>query len=195
MAAVGRFSFFNIGVSSSDIVTDFLTFSYLVDDNPRWASLTLFWTIMPYLVRTVFFFHGKWTGRLKQCDTWWEVIVQYYKEAGSHLPVISTLHNIWRAKRLYDLKFGTSRFKMSDSVEVEKILAAAGRASETESNFEAGPQAVTQVRKNICLCNIIMTIMFLQLVIILSTGEVNNTQLISLVISILSLSWGASRLT
>ena len=38
-----------------------------------------------------------------------------------------------------------------------------------------------------------MTIMFLQLVIILSTGEVNNTQLISLVISILSLSWGASR--
>ena len=40
-----------------------------------------------------------------------------------------------------------------------------------------------------------MTIMFLQLVIILSTGEVNNTQLISLVISILSLSWGASRLT
>ena len=147
MAAVGRFSFFNIGVSSSDFVTDFLTISYLVDDNPRWASLTLFWTIMPYLVRTVFFFHGKWTGRLKQCDTWWEVIVQYYKEAGSHLPVISTLHNIWRAKRLYDLKFGTSRFKMSDSVEVEKILAAAGRASETESNFEAGPQAVTQVGK------------------------------------------------
>ena len=106
------------------------------------------------------------------------------------MPVISTLHNIWRAKRLYDLKFGTSRFKMSDSVEVEKILAAAGRASETESNFEAGPQAVTQVRKNICLCNVIM---FLQLVIILSTGEVNNTQLISLVISILSLSWGGSR--
>ena len=92
MAAVGRFSFFNIGVSSSDIVTDFLTFSYLVDDNPRWASLTLFWTIMPYLVRTVFFFHGKWTGRLKQCDTWWEVIVQYYKEAGSHLPVNSAQH-------------------------------------------------------------------------------------------------------
>ena len=49
-------------------------------------------------------------------------------------------------KILHELKYGTREFKMRDHKEVEKILAEAGRCSHAESMYEAGPQAVTQVR-------------------------------------------------
>ena len=55
------------------------------------------------------------------------------------------MHNIWRAKRLHDLNYGTKKFQMKDHKEVEKLLDEAGRCSQAESNYEAGPQSVTQV--------------------------------------------------
>ena len=78
-------------------------------------------------------------AKFQRCDK------EIYNESISHLPLISTLNNLWRAKRLFDLNYGSDKFDMSDHAEVEEILADAGRTSEGESNFESGPQAVTQV--------------------------------------------------
>ena len=70
MTALSNFIFFNVGTSLSDVVTDFLTFSYLLDGNPNWASVTLLWTFMPCIVRTAFYVYKKARGQLKSCDTW-----------------------------------------------------------------------------------------------------------------------------
>ena len=145
MFAVLRFLFFNVALSTTDVGTDFFTFLELLVDNPRWACLTLLWTIMPFLVRTGFFLLKRATGQCKACANCTELMKDFYEEAGAHLPLISSLHNIWRAKRLRELKFGTKEFKMRDHKEVEKLLDEAGRCSQGESNYEAGPQSVTQV--------------------------------------------------
>ena len=148
MLAVLRFLFFNVALSTTDLGilgTDFSTFLELMVDNPRWACLTLVWTVMPFLVRTAFFLYKKATGQCAACATCTELMVEFYNDAGVHLPFVSSLHNIWRARRLYQLKFGTAKFEMKDHKEVEKLLYQAGRTSEGESNYEAGPQSVTQV--------------------------------------------------
>ena len=148
MFAVLRFVFFNVVLSTTDVGTDFFTFLELLADNPRWACLTLMWTIMPFIVRTGFFVYKKVSGKLEACTTWSELLGEFYREAGAHLPFISSMHNIWRAKRLHELKFGTKKFQMKDHKEVEKILDEAGRCSQGESNYEAGPQSVTQVARD-----------------------------------------------
>ena len=145
MFAVLRFLFFNVALSTTDVGTDFFTFLELLVDNPRWAFLTLLWTIMPFLVHTALFVYKRATGKCEACANWTELMKEFYKEAGSHLPFVSSLHNIWRAKRLHQLKFGTAKFEMKDHKQVEEILNEAGRCSEGESNYEAGPQSVTQV--------------------------------------------------
>ena len=147
MFAVLRFLFFNVGLSASDVGTDLSTFFELLPDNPRWALLTLTWTFMPFLVRLTIFLYKRATGQRKVCGTFSEEMSELYHEAGVHLPLVSSLHNIWRAKRLYELGFGTKLFNMKDHKEVEKILEAAGLCSQGESNYEAGPQSVTQVGK------------------------------------------------
>ena len=146
MFAVLRFLFFNVGLSTMDVGTDFSTFFELLVDNPRWACLTLLWTIMPFLVQTALFVFKRATGKCEPSATWTELMKDFYKEACSHLPFVSSVHNIWRAKRLHQLNYGTKDFKMRDHKEVEKLLAEAGRCSQGESNYEAGPQSVTQVK-------------------------------------------------
>ena len=74
-----------------------------------------------------------------------EFALGFYNEVVVHLPFISSVHNIWRAKQLFDLNFGFSNFRMRDSAKVEQILVAAGKGSNSESMYEAGPQSVTQV--------------------------------------------------
>ena len=146
MFAVLRFLFFNVLLSTTDVGTDFFTFLELVVDNPRWAFLTLLWTIMPFLVQTAFFVYKRATGKCEACPTWTKLMKEFYKEAGSHLPFVSSLHNIWRSIRLHQLNYGTKDFQMKDHKEVEKLLDEAGRCSQGESNYEAGPQSVTQVK-------------------------------------------------
>ena len=146
MFAVLRFLFFNVALSTTDVGTDFFTFLELLVDNPRWACLTLLWTIMPFLVHTALFVYKRATGKCEAYSNWTELMKEFYKEAGCHLPFVSSLHNIWRAKRLHKLNYGTKEFKMRDHKEVEEILDEAGRCSQGESNYEAGPQSVTQVK-------------------------------------------------
>ena len=145
MFAVLRFLFFNVALSTTDVGTDLFTFLELVPENPWWACLTLMWMLMPFFVRTAFFVYKKAFGKSEACDTWSDLLGEFYKEVVVHLPFISSMHNIWRAKRLYELKFGTKKFQMKDHKEVEKLLDEAGRCSQGESNYEAGPQSVTQV--------------------------------------------------
>ena len=145
MLATLKFVLFNVVLSTTDVATDMLTFFDLLEDNPLWACLTMVWMMMPFLVHTIFFLFKAATGRCKMCTSFTEVMHQFYKEAGIYLPFVSSVHNIWRAKRLFDLKFGTDKFNFKDHKEAEKILDEAGRCSQAESNFEAGPQSVTQV--------------------------------------------------
>ena len=145
MLAVLKFLLFNSVLSTTDVLTDLLTFFDLLEDNPRWAFLTFFWMWNPFIFHTLFFLYKKATGQCEPCDTYTELMCQFYNEAGVHLPFVSSLHNIWRAKRLHKLNYGTKEFKMRDHKEVEEILDEAGRCSQGESNYEAGPQSVTQV--------------------------------------------------
>ena len=77
--------------------------------------------------------------------TYCEFALGFYNDVIAHLPFVSSVHNIWRAKQLFDLNYGFSNFRMRDSAKVEKILVAAGKGSYSESMYEAGPQSVTQV--------------------------------------------------
>ena len=95
MLAVLRFLFFNVALSTTDVGTDFFTFLESLVNNPQWACLTLVWTVMPFLVRTAFFLYKKATGESKACATFTEEMNEFYKEAGCHLPFVSSLHNIW----------------------------------------------------------------------------------------------------
>ena len=145
MFAVLRFFVFNVVLSAFDVGTDILTFFELLPDNPRWACLTLTWAFMPFFVRLTIYLFKRATGERKALGTFAEEMRELYNEAGVHLPLVSTIHNILRTKRLYELGFRTKFFNMKDHREVEKILDAAGLCSQGESNYEAGPQSVTQV--------------------------------------------------
>ena len=145
MFAILKFLLFNSVLSITDVLTDLFTFFDLLEDNPRWACLTFFWMWNPFLFHTLFFLFKKATGKCQTCNNFSEVMCEFYKEAGVHIPFASAMHNIWRAKRLYQLKFGTPEFNSRDHKEVESLLYEAGRCSQAESNLEAGPQSVTQV--------------------------------------------------
>ena len=146
MFAILRFLFFNSVLSTADVLTDLLTFLDLLDNNPNWAFLTFYWMWNPFLVRTAFFLFSKATGKSQASTTYSDLIEKFYKEAGVHVPFVSSMHNIWRAKRLHQLKYGTKEFNLKDHKEVEELLDEAGMCSQGESNYEAGPQSVTQVK-------------------------------------------------
>ena len=89
---------------------------------------------------------SKWKTGTIGYPTYEELAGGFYSEAATHLPFVLPIHNLWRAKRLHELKYGTKDFKMRNHKEVEAILAEAGRCSHGESMYEAGPQSVTQVK-------------------------------------------------
>ena len=78
-------------------------------------------------------------------ETYGELAVGFYNDAVVHLPFVSSVHNLWRAKLLMDLNYGEPSFRMRDSAKVQEILVAAGKGSFAECMYEAGPQSVTQV--------------------------------------------------
>ena len=82
-------------------------------------------------------------------ETYGELALGFYNDAVIHLPFVSSVHNLWRAKLLVDLNYGLPCFRMRDSAKVQEILVAAGKGSYAESMYEAGPQSVTQVSCNL----------------------------------------------
>ena len=151
-----RFIFFNAGLPTTDVVTDLINYLTLYPDQPRWAEITLTWMFTSFCVHATLFFIKKmkalWTKGMPTItciNTWKTFAKDFYKEVLIHLPGIATFHNLWMAKKLHKLKWGTSDFKTGDHEKVEKILAEAGRCSHGESMYEAGPQCVTQVKGDI----------------------------------------------
>ena len=146
MFAVLKFFVFNSVLTTADVLTDLLTFLALLDNNPNWAGLTLYWMWNPFLVHTAIFLYKKaFYKRNQTCKTFRELMHEFYKEAGVHLPFVASVHNIVRTQKLYELKYGTKKFNSKDHKKVEKLLDEAGRCSQAESNLESGPQSVTQV--------------------------------------------------
>ena len=43
--------------------------------------------------------------------TYGEFALGFYNEVVVHLPFVSSVHNLWRAKQLYDLNYGLSNFR------------------------------------------------------------------------------------
>ena len=200
-----RFLVFNVVLPTVDVVTDLINFFTLLPDHPYWAYISLTWMFTNFSVHAALFFikqvHAKWYGTSTTYDTWTEFAWGFFKEVVIHFPGVATFHNLWMARRLYQLNWGTKYFKMEDRKEVEAILAETGRYSHGESMYEAGPQSVTQVKyhnRNMAINVIIKQpnhtdkVLF-QLVIVLSTGQWSYFQLFSFSTSLLSLSWGASR--
>ena len=145
MKKVLMFVLFNVILNGMDVATDLSTFLKLIWDGQHWywASLTLTWMLTPFLIHCLGFFANlMWTkfDRPKR-----GYIKEFYYEAGVHFPFILPLVNLWRAKELSRLGFGTASFKSENTEAVEKILNEAAHASYSESFYEAGPQSVTQV--------------------------------------------------
>ena len=145
MCELLRYFLFNVLLPTIDIATDFFTFLTLLPDHPHWASVILTWMFTSFFVNAAMFIIKKAKGTGTHYSSFGDLALDFYKEAGIHLPFVVTFHNLWRMKILHKLKYGTREFKMRDHKEVEKILAEAGRCSHAESMYEAGPQAVTQV--------------------------------------------------
>ena len=99
----------------------------------------------PFCVHAAFYLVKKARGRCKTSVSGREFFEEFFDEAGVHLPLISSSANLVRTRKLYKLKFKTPVFNTRDHKEVETILDAAGRLSQGEVNFEAGPQSTTQV--------------------------------------------------
>ena len=146
MIALLMFFLFNVLLPTIDVATDLVTVLSLLPDDPHWASIVLFWMFASFFVHAAMFFVEKAKGKGKPFTTYGNLAQEFYKAAGVHLPFAPTVHNLWRMKILKELNYGTKDFKMRDHKRVEKILSEAAKLSHAESTYEAGPQAVTQVR-------------------------------------------------
>ena len=171
MFALLKFIFFNSALNGSDIFTDFLTFVTFttVSYHPNYAAISLAWMFVPFIIQLCQYAKAKWYRHKKDSTS------RHIKKALLHFPFVLPLRNLYLAFRLFKLRFGFADFDPMNSVKVEAILTSVAFAGFYESYFEAGPQSVTQF------------------VIILSTGNLEVTQIISIVISVFSLSWAASR--
>ena len=132
-----RYFLFNVLLPTIDIATDFFTFLTLLPDHPHWASVIITWMFTSFLVNATMFIIKRAKGKRTRYSSFQDLALDFYKEAGIHLPFVATFHNLWRMKMLHDLNYGTRDFKMKDHKMVEW----------RESMYEAGPQTVTQVRR------------------------------------------------
>jgi hypothetical protein len=173
MFAMIKFVFFNVGLNSMDVGTDFSLFlSLLVDDHFFWAALTMMWMLMPFFVNLVMFFIDTYK---KKDDVEKLDCMVFFKTVPIHLPFVLPIRKLWYTKRLFSYGFGRPSFDRARAKEVDEIQKKVSECATSESYWEAGPQAVTQ------------------LIIYLSTGLSSWTLIISVAISLLSLSLGASR--
>ena len=90
-----------------------------------------------------------------------------------HLPFVVPLRNMYLFVKLCRMGYPYHAFERSK--DVEDILSEVGLATFYESFCEAGPQSVTTC------------------VVFLCTGRISETQIVSLLTSLISLTWGASR--
>ena len=172
---ISKFTFFNSILNSIDVGTDFKTYFDLWGKGHKyWASLTMLWTFSPILVHLPIFL-VKWARARESYSSYRALAWAFWNEVGVHFPFFTPLRNLYYSYKLWSYGYGGPNYDRTKAREVEEIMAKAGMTSQAESFCEAGPQATTQA------------------IIILSTGTATYTQLVSVGISVLSLSWGAAR--
>ena len=162
-----KFFFFNVILPLFDIGTDVQVFIlYLFfDKHPNWAFLTLFWIFNPFLVHLGTFAYILFFDTKNAA--WSNLFL--------HIPFVIPLKNCYRAYQLgFELDFGLGH-DGKDWAKAEEILQEVAKASQWESFYEAGPQASQQ------------------LMIGFSTGRFRPSIVFAIIVSLLSLSWGASR--
>ena len=174
MIKLGLFAFFNSFLPIFDVGSDGVTcIDQLLNGHYNWALATFLPMWNPFFLHLLDFLWNFvcscWTS-----DPDFEACAEF-KKVFLHLPLGVPLENYKKAKRLFQIGFGTDQMGEENSKEVEKIQFEAGNLMMQESFSEAGPQTV------------------IQLVIIFSTGRISTAQMISIPISILSLAWGSSR--
>jgi len=159
-----KFVFFNVILPIFDISTDVHAFIlYLFYDNHPNWAYLTLFWIFNPFLVQIFKF----------------VFILYYNRKAEwcnlflHLPFVIPIKNCWHAYELHKLDFGEAGGKAWE--EAEKIQREVAKASLSESYFEAGPQASQQ------------------LIIGFTTGQFRWSIILSIVISLFSLSWGASR--
>ena len=139
---------FNVILNGMDVGTDLKTFIELIWDwnHPFWASLTLTWMFNPFLFHSLaFFINFLWSKKVREKTKKRGFFKAFFDNAGVHFPFFVPIRNLWKSRDLYNLRYGFDDFKVENSAEVEEILNEAAHASYSESFYEAGPQAVTQV--------------------------------------------------
>ena len=164
---IAKFTTLNTSLPFLDVATDLKAFLVylLYEDHPYWAYLTLLWVVFPLLLHLVKYIFLLCTA-YEKADIL-DVLYQF--------PLFRPVRNLYLAFKLYRMAFGTKTFDYKNWKDVEDIQREVAAAGLTESFYEAGPQSVQQ------------------LVIGFSTGRFPVSVIIGIVVSILSLGWGASR--
>ena len=161
------FLLINCVLNMADMVTDLLTCKYLFDNHqPHWALLTLLWMLTPFFLHLIIFITNAKKSRGTERSVTFPMVFL-------HLPFVTPLRNLYLFEKLW--RTGYPYHDSDRSKDVESILYDVGLASFYESFCEAGPQSVTTF------------------IIFLCTGRISKTQIVSLLISLVSLTWGASR--
>ena len=172
------FLLMNCLVNLVDMISDLVTFVYLWDFNqPHWALLTLFWMFAPFLLHLAIYL-VKVCNKMFVAAGWSGWGTKHSKEAKFkevliHLPFVTPIRNFGIFVKLCNL--GYPYHKDEHSEEVEALQTDVARVSLYENFCEAGPQSVTQC------------------VIFLCTGHISIVQIVSIFLSLVTLTWGASR--
>jgi hypothetical protein len=142
------------------------------NDHPLWATLTLCLTFNPLFIHIAICIYNFYNAKRSTGNFDWKDEV---KKLAIHFPLVLPIKNAWGGWKLFRMRYGTEKFDSKNSRKAEEILNEAGMVNIYESFTESGPQSITQ------------------LVIVLSTGDISTTQMVSMSISIFSLAWASSR--
>ena len=163
---------FNIILNGSDVILDGLTaWRFSSYNQPGLAGLTILWVFTPFLYSIPHIMATLSCG--KKCITK-KTIKDGVENAWIHLPLVIPVINIYHAYELYQTDYSGQKINASQN-RIEKIKRVSGKVAFKEAFLESGPQFLTQLS------------------IILLTGQFSSTQLVSMAVSFLSLSFAATR--
>ena len=78
--------------------------------------------------------------------TYGEFALGFYNDVVAHLPFVSSVHNIWRAKQLFHLNYGFNNFRQSYIIFIISIMLYL-------KNFgEVSPKHALKLRYSVKIC-------------------------------------------
>jgi len=167
---VGVFFFFNAVLPGADMVTDMLNVIDLYQkNNPIWATTSLFWIFMPFLLKFFALLFIVYEGELDKKRR--DMLPKKICQTGIFFPFVLPLLNTVLLLKLTMINVADS----GNANQIEKIKKIAALASLYESFFESGPQLLTQIH------------------IVLCTGEISNIQIFSMAVSFFTLTLAACK--